>query len=153
MELFQNLLKRSNQHQLLLAVLFVIYILFNIETPHPLAQLIDNIYGNIVVVLFALSFFFHSDPVVGVLGLLAAYELIKRSSDKTGTAAIKNYLPSEYHKGKQFTAFNQFPVTLEEQMVAKMAPLVRNAPPPNVDYKPVLDGQHHAAPINYQGVI
>lgn len=152
MELFGKLLKRGNEYQLILVVLLVVYITFNIETPPFLADMIDNVYGNVVVMALALSLFFKCDPIVSVVGLLAAYELIKRSSEKTGTAAIQKYLPSELKKGKHFSAFNQFPVTLEEEVVSEMAPLVKG-PPTNANYKPALDGQHDAASVHYDGVI
>ncbi|NBO42316.1 MAG: hypothetical protein EBU92_12545, partial [Betaproteobacteria bacterium] len=76
--------------------------------------------GNIVVVLIALSFFTHSHPVVGVLGLFAAYVLIRRSSI---SSAIEAYIPSEERKSNELSILNQFPVTLEEQIVALRAPL------------------------------
>ena len=34
-----------------------------------------------------------------------------------------------------------------------MAPLVKHAPAPGADYKPVLDDIQNAAPLNYEGVI
>ena len=108
---------------------------------------------NIVVVLIALTIFANSHPVLGVLSLVAAYELIKRSSVSTGTHAIKNYLASEKEKVTDFTKFNDFPVTLEEEVVAKMAPLVQNNDAPKGNFKPVLDDQHDAAGVDYEGVI
>jgi hypothetical protein len=57
---------------------------------------------------------------VGVLGLFAAYILIRRSSI---SSAIESYVPSEARKSNELSVLNQFPVTLEEQMVALRAPL------------------------------
>ena len=45
------------------------------------------------------------------------------------------------------------PITLEEEIVSKMAPLVENNESSELDYKPVLDSLHDAAPINYDGVV
>ena len=153
MQNFNDLIKAEKRHQVFLGLVFVIYILINIQTPESLAGLIDNVYGNIAVVVLALSVFTHSNPVVGILGLVAAYELIKRSSVKTGTHAIRNYLPTEEKKVMDFSRYNEFPVTLEEQVVARMAPLVKHDAAPNADYKPILDTMHDAAPIDYTGVI
>ena len=108
MESYKDLLKKSNQHQLILLVVFILYILLNVQTPNMLATLIDNIYGNVVVVLMALAVLTHMNPIVGVVALYAAYELIQRSSVTTGSAAIRRYLPTEIKKGKHFSAFNQF---------------------------------------------
>ena len=108
------------KHEMLLTVLIVMYIVLNVPTPDVIASYVDTPLGNIVVVLIALSFFTHSHPVVGVLGLFAAYVLIRRSSS---SSAIEAYVPSEKRKSEELSAFNQFPVTLEEQMVALRAPL------------------------------
>lgn len=115
--------KSARKHELLLTVLLVLYIVLNVPTPNVIAPYIDTPLGNIVVVVVALSFFTHSHAVVGVLGLLAAYLLIRRSSAATGRSAVEAYVPSEKRKSEELTAYNQFPVTLEEQMVALRAPL------------------------------
>jgi len=92
--------KYARKHEMLLTVLIILYIVLNVPTPHSIAPYIDTPLGNIVVAVIALSLFTHSHAVVGVLGLFAAYVLIRRSG-----------------------SLNQFPVTLEEQMVALRAPL------------------------------
>jgi len=153
MKNLNDLLKAEKRHQLMLGVVFVIYILMNVKTPRTLAELVDNLYGNIVVVVIALSVFTQSNPVVGILAMVAAYELIKRSNVGTGNHAIRNYLPSDKSKVMDFSRYNDFPVTLEEQVVKKMAPLVKHDAPPNSNYKPVLNALHDASPINYEGVI
>jgi hypothetical protein len=49
----------------------------------------------------------------------------------------------------QFTAFNQFPYTLEQEVVAKMAPIARSGSSlVPASYKPLLDNLHDAAPLN-----
>ena len=147
--------KAQKTSSFLLAIVLIIYIICNIKTPIDLAKLIDNIIGNIVVVVIALCIFAGdtSPKIVGILSLLAGYILIKRSSEANGTYGLRNYVPSEEKKAIDFSQYNDFPITLEEEVVAKMAPLVTNPSVPNANYKPVLDGLHDAAPINYEGVI
>ena len=103
----------------------------------------------------ALCAFGASKPpkIVGILAIIAAYVLIKRSSVANGSYGLRNFVSSEDSKLVDFSQFNDVPVTLEEEVVAKMAPLVKYDAPANVNYKPVLDGLHDAAPINYEGVI
>jgi ABC-type multidrug transport system fused ATPase/permease subunit len=120
----ESLYKSAKKHELLLTVLIVLYIVLNVPTPSIIASYVDTPLGNIAVVVIALSLFMHSHAVVGVLGLFAAYVLIRRSSR---SAAIESYVPSERRKSEELSAFNQFPVTLEEQMVALRAPLADTA--------------------------
>jgi len=122
-QMMNETFKNCRKHEMLLTVLIILYIVFNVPTPQVIAPFVDTPLGNIVVVLFALSFFMHSHPVVGILSLFAAYVLIRRSSATTGSAAIEAYVPSELRKSEELSAYNQFPVTLEEEMVAIRAPL------------------------------
>ena len=137
---------KSNKSSTILALLLSIFIIFNIQPPHELAKLVDNLLGRVVVIIGALSLLF-AHPVLGVLGIVAAYELIRRSENTTGTGPLRKYLPTELKKKQHLTAMNQFPVTVEEQVISQMLP--RNTgslPPPS--YKPVLDSLHEAAKIS-----
>ena len=153
MQNFSDLIKAEKRHQLVLGIVLVLYILLNVKTPDMLSNWIDSIYGNIVVVVIAMILFSNSNPVVGILSIIAAYMLLKRSSITTGSFAIQKYLPSEESRSSDFSKFNEMPITLEEQMVAKMAPLVKHTTVSQSNYQPVLETLHEAAPIDYQGVV
>jgi len=148
MEPYQDLIKKSNRHNLVLLIVLVLYLVLNIQTPPMLANLIDNIYGNIAVILGAFYLLANCNPIIGIVGLYAAYELIKRSSHSTGTLAIQRYLPTELKKEGHLSAFNQFPVTLEEEMVKQMAPLVSENGPAHLHYKPASDDTHNAMDVH-----
>ena len=94
-----------------------------------------------------------SPKIIGILALITAYIFIKRSSEANGTHGLRNYVPTEEKKSVDLKQFNSFPITLEEEIVANMAPIIKSPPAENANYKPVLDGLHDAAPINYEGVI
>jgi hypothetical protein len=154
MQNLKDIIKAENRQQLVLGVVLILYIILNVKTPKLLSDLIDTIYGNIVVVIVAMVLFSNSNPVVGVLSIVAAYFLIKRSSITTGSFAIQKFLPSEESRSEDFSKLNEVPITLEEQMVFKMAPLVKHdSQYPDANYKPVLDSLHEAAPIDYAGVV
>jgi hypothetical protein len=166
-----NHLVTEKPSHLVLGIFFIIYILLNIQTPAFLAKPIDTMIGKVAVVALASLIFMTTNPVVGVLGFVVAYQLVKTSSVTTGTYAMKHFLPSEESRAREMKSFNNNafanasgsytgaqagangeaynnPVntgTLEEEMVAKMAPLVVSGAPSTVDYQPILDGQHDAA--------
>ena len=60
-------------------------------------------------------------------------------------------MPSEEKKESQFTAYNQFPYTLEQEIVKKMAPIHRMGGTTLFEskpsYKPLLEDLHDASPI------
>jgi len=155
----QNLLrqikmeKREHLIHLILLILLIIYILLEIHLPASLSRAVDSIYGKVVLYLLALHIFFNVCKVAGVLALVAVYTMIKRASLKSGTFAMQEYLPSEERKVMDFSKFNDYPYTLEEEEVARMAPLVRNETSVGSSYKPVLDSLHDAAPTDYNGVV
>ena len=74
---------------LVLAVTFVIYLISNMKLPSFLEKLIDSTSGNIVVVIMALSVFKMFNPLVGVLALIVAYELMRRSSVSNSNILLK----------------------------------------------------------------
>lgn len=121
--------------------------MFNIQTPQLLASVIDNIYGNIGVLVVAVYLIMKVNPVVGIVALYAAYELIQRSSGMTGSAGIQKYLPSQFKQNSHLTAFNQFPITLEEEVVKQMAPLVETNGPSHLQYIPASDNTYSAMSI------
>mgnify|MGYP005987351171 FL=1 len=147
MELFNKLMKPNNRNNQLLLIVMVIYIMFNIKTPQLLASVVDNIYGNIGVLVVAVYLIMKVNPVVGIVALYAAYELIQRSSGMTGSVGIQKYLPSQLKQNRHLTAFNQFPITLEEEVVKQMAPLVETNGPSHLHYVPASDNTYSAMSI------
>ena len=154
MDFYNNLMKKGKQHEVLLAGLFIAYSVLDIQTPAFLADLVGSKLGSLVVMGIAFSLFFYVHPIVAILGIIAAYELIKRSMVSTGSSdSFIQYLPSFDSQCPDLNAFNQFAPTLEQEIVNKMAPLVGPQASPNATFGPNVDGDHNAAPINYQGVI
>ena len=153
MKLLNTLLKAEERHKRVLELLLVIYIIFNIDTPIWLALWVDSQIGNVFVVLLALTMFAAGGPIAGILALIAAHTLITRSTRVTGSYYTQTDGGAETIKMEMLDKYNDFPKTLEEEVVANMAPLVRYDGPPNIDYKPVLESLHNAASIDYDGVI
>lgn len=150
MKFIEKIGKRQSIGEVILSILFVIYIVMNYKTPQWVSEMVDTLLGKIVVLLVFGSLFFYTNPIVAILGLVVAILLIKRSSVLTGTFALAHYMPSEEKKESQFTAYNQFPYTLEQEIVKKMAPihsmggtLFESKP----SYKPLLEDLHDASPI------
>jgi hypothetical protein len=149
----RELRTRMGQH--ILTLLFIIYLILGLKTPAPIATIIDNMFGKIVIVILAIALFGYTrNPVLGVLGLIVAFDLIRRSTVSTGTYALDKYVPSETRKYGNLTAYNQFPMTLEQEVVKRMAPIAHTtSTSTQIHFSPMLDDNHDAAPINYTGVI
>jgi len=136
---------KKHTHHYVLAVLLIIFIVSDVQVTGIVGELVDTIAGKIIVVMAALSLF-AVHPVVGAIGLVAAYQLVMRSQ---GLQAAAIYIPSEIKKSRVLTAMNQYPVTIEEEVISKQIPYVfkRNAQG-NTPYKGVQDRLYGAAKLN-----
>jgi len=149
MDSFSSLFKKEHMGELTLAILFIIYLIMGYKTPEPVATAIDSIVGKIVIILIVVYMFMHTHPILAILALFVAFDLIRRSSMTTGIDALQRYAPSEERKSSQFSAFNQFPYTLEQEVVKKMAPIVQSGSSlSKPSYKPLLENLYDASPIN-----
>ena len=148
MESISSLFKKENRTELVLVILFIVYLILGLKTPEPIANLVDTLAGKIVIFIIVIYLFMHTNPFLAILALFVAYNLIRRSSMITGLDALQKYAPSEEKKSSQFTAYNQFPYTLEQEVVAKMAPISQSGYSINqASYKPLLEELHDASPI------
>jgi len=148
MEYLNELLEKKNMPQLLLVILFIIYLVVGFQTPESVATMIDSTVGKIIVSLVALLLFAYSNPILGVLGVFVAFHLIKNASTRTGMAALEEYMPTEQKKWSPFTKENQFPYTLEEEVVKKMAPQKFDTNFMKASYQPLLEDTYDAAHVN-----
>jgi hypothetical protein len=149
MDSFTELFKKEHMGELILVILMVIYLVMGFRTPELIANMVDNIIGKVVIILVVIYLFINTNPILAVVAALVAFDLIRRSTDTTGLGALQAYAPSEKKKMSQFTAFNQFPYTLEQEVVAKMAPIVRSGSSlTSASYKPLLDNLHDASHLN-----
>ena len=148
MDYFSTLFDKKNMPQLVLAVLFALYLIMGYHMPEGVATMVDSTMGKIIVVVVALMLFAYSNPVLGVLALLVAYHLVKSASVKTGMAGLEEYYPTEAKKWSPFTPAHQFPYTLEQEVVKNMTTQKFNTEYVKAPFRPTLDDTHDAAPLN-----
>jgi hypothetical protein len=144
---FSKLLKKEHMGQMILSIVFVLYLVLGYKTPRPVANLVDTMIGKIVIFAVVIYMFLCSNPILAVLSLFVAFDLIRRSA-MVSNVGLQKYVPSEQGKFSQFTAFNQFPYTLEQEVVKKMAPIVRSGSVlKKASYKPYLENTRDASPL------
>lgn len=148
MDYFRDLFTKKHFPELVLATLFSLYLVMGYQIPEGIAVLIDTFIGKTIVALIALMLFAYANPVLGVLGLLVAYHLIKGASVKTGMAGLEEYYPTEAKKWTPFTPTHQFPYTLEQEVVKKMTTQKFNTDYVKAPFSPTLDDTHDAAPLS-----
>lgn len=125
-------------------VIFVIYIIFPFNSPAFLSGTINTPIGLIVLLVVTLYLFFYTNPILGVVYIFVAYELIRRCSlVRRGSA--DNYMirssPSEAQRAIEMNQMNPVRImTLEEDVISKMAPAqVFNDNTIDSGFKPVAE--------------
>ena len=115
-----------------------------VKTPEMLKPLINDPVGMVVIILGILYLLYYTHPILGILGIFVAYELMRRSAMKN----IKHvsFAPTtERKKAKDMKKMNPPKyTTLEEKMVEKMAPMKKTQDYLVSSYKPVLQDTHSA---------
>lgn len=106
--------------ELILGALFVVYIVAGIHPPQMIATMTDSIAGKLLIFCIILYLFIRRHFILGVLAIWAFYDLMRKSGNITGINDLMRYAPTERKKFSELTAYNQFPYTLEQEMVGKM---------------------------------
>jgi hypothetical protein len=117
-------LKSFSPIEIAVLAVFIVYIVFPIKTPVQFASYIDHPFGIIAILAITLYLFFFTNPVLGVVYLLVAYELLRRSSKIVNRVPIIEYVPSEKKKMQEMVKMNPPHFTsLEEEIVAERGPI------------------------------
>jgi hypothetical protein len=153
MDAVKHIFKGIKTNEIFIMCILSVYIIFDIRTPQVLAEIVDsNLLVKIIATIIIFTSYFYIKPVIFVLLLVAFWEFIKRAKKTNQFKPVYKYLPTHDKKDKTLNALNQFPHTLEEEMVSTMAPLVRHSLIGDPSYLPILDNDGFAAPIDYVGV-
>jgi len=152
----RDFFKSVSPLEMFLLIVFVFYLIFPVSTPNELAPYIDSSLGMAVVFIVTIYLFLYTTPILGILSIFVAYELLRRSSavlfgkvvgrsDTTwisGNTPAVEHAPTQQKKDVQMAKMNPPAVTtLEEQVVSQMAPIGKSDPMTFIDtsYKPVQD--------------
>ena len=135
-----------------LALLLCMFIVFPISIPKELARLVDTVIGKIIIAIILLNLFI-SHPLVGSIGVVAAYELLRRSAKQSHqhVGVNKKNIPSEKQKTGNLTSFNQFPVTVEEIVINNKIPYSFNIDTPsqvNTPFNPIEEDTYNAEKLH-----
>ena len=137
-------LSKMSIFEMVLFVVFLLYVVLPIKTPGFLAPYIDSVFGMVLLFCITVSLFVYTNPVLGVLYVLVAYEVLRRSSYKAENtkAIILEYTPSQVSKDVDMQNMNpSVEKTVEEEVIEVRAPIGRPQPTEYIttSFKPVAD--------------
>lgn len=131
-------------------ILFVVYLIFDIYPTESMAKYIDTPIGMASVLIVTLYMFLSFSPILGVIGIFVAYKVIRRSASINNRVAIIQYTPTQERKNVELQEMNPIQsATLEEEMVATMAPIGKSSmiTYQTSEFKPVAHDSHGASMV------
>jgi hypothetical protein len=143
-------LKKQEPAEIVLGILMIIFLLMGYKIPRSISNVTNSFIGKIVMLLIVGYMFVYTNPILAVLALLVVVNIMMNGNGTSFTTIqATQQAPSEENKASQLTKYNQFPYTLEQEMVKKMAPIMK--PGSSISkavYKPLLENTYDASPVS-----
>jgi hypothetical protein len=147
---FASYYNSLSQMEMGMLVLFVLFLVLDIYPPELVASYIDTSVGMVIILLTALYVFMNYSPIIGVVFLLVAYEIVRRAARVNNRVPMMLHTPTQAKKDAEMAAMNLAQSeSLEEEMVEKMAPVGKSSIISYTmsEFKPVASDVHNASAI------
>lgn len=146
--------------EILVLLVFIIYVIFPISTPSVIRPYVDTPIGYITIFMITVALFVYTSPLLGIMYILVAYELIRRSAQfvpihpvrKPSTEYMPTHVPravvSQMEKDIELNDLNPpRSSSLEEEMVQIRAPIGHSDPVKYTEssFKPVANNLQGAS--------
>jgi uncharacterized membrane protein len=153
---FFSKLKQISILEMIVVAIFIVYLILPIGTPALLAPYIESPLGMIVIFCITVFLFIYSNPILAVLYVFVAYELLRRSTKVIRPNPQSNYVQYTKPEAKKNVEMKEMnkdlpieQITLEEVVVSQMAPIGKSD---NIvftasTFKPVATNVQGASPI------
>jgi hypothetical protein len=131
--------------EVVLFVVFILYLIFPVPTPCILKPYINTNIGMAVVIVMTLYLLLYTTPILGILTVFVGYELLRRSA----VGGVRPHVPmikfthTQPRKDRELAAMNPpKAMSLEEEIINTNAPVGKSGFPDGYvesEYKPVND--------------
>ncbi len=148
--MFSSYYESLTKMEIGMLIIFVVYLVMDIYPPDALAAYLDTSLGMVAILLVTLYVFINYHPLLGVVFLFVAYEIVRRSARVNNRVPMMQHTPSQAKKDAELASMNPTPPTsLEEEIVDKMAPVGKSSLITYTmsEYKPVSSDIHNASLI------
>ena len=133
-------LKNMQIPEIVVLVIFILYLIFPVSTPGELSPYIESPLGVVLLLIMIVALFLYSHPIVAVLFMFVAYTLLRRSavvqpkvayvqetqSTKDKMKAAQDELEKAtppHHEVRNDDLRARQPKSLEEEIVADQSPI------------------------------
>ena len=125
--------------EIILFLVFFIYLVFSVPTPLWLNPWLHTSFGLMVVFFVTLYLVLYTTPVLGILSVFVAYELLRRSSVRPSFSPQQPKINRDIQQMNEVYEETKIENSLEEEIVQKMAPIQPSYNPTFIEssFKPV----------------
>ena len=149
-------LLKSQTHHYVLAGLLALFVVLDIKVPNDVKPLLNSLVGKAVVIITALSLL-SVNVLVGILAVIASFELLSRAGSPVDIPNIPNFIPEIANLGQGgHDEDHEQPIagntgaplpTLEENVVDNMLPRTSSDALDKAPFKPVQNCVHAAGKL------
>ena len=108
-----KIIKFNNYLEIVLFIIMVVLFLVPFEVNNNASLVFENVIGKILVAIIILCLFTFN-PLLGLMSVLLAFKLFNLYNND---GMIKDYIPSKKKRDKVLKKYNDFPLTLEENVI------------------------------------
>jgi hypothetical protein len=140
-----SFIKLQKYAQILLSILFILFIIFPTDIPFNIAKFVESSLGIIMIFVTSIALFCYANPFLAFLFIVVAYVLLCKCFKITRNTQNIQYTP--VHKIVDSHMVAPRTVTLEEQVVSRMAPLGNKETTDFIDssFKPMYNNLNSAS--------
>ena len=148
-------LLKSQTHHYVLAGLLGLFVVLDIKVPNDVKPILNSLVGKAAVIITALSLL-SVNVLVGILAVIASFELLSRAGSPVDIPKIPNFIPDlgnlnsghdeEYSQPIAGNTGAPLP-TLEENVIDNMLPRTASDALDKAPFKPVQNCVHAAGKL------
>lgn len=149
-------LLKSQTHHYVLAGLLALFVVLDMKVPDDIKPLLNSLVGKAAVIITALSLL-SVNVLVGILAVIASFELLRRAGSPVNIPNIPNFIPELANLGhSEDDGEHAQPIagntgaplpTLEENVVDNMLPRTASDALDKAPFKPVQNCVHAAGKL------
>ena len=149
-------LLKSQTHHYVLAGLLALFVVLDMKVPDDIKPLLNSLVGKAAVIITALSLL-SVNVLVGILAVIASFELLRRAGSPVNIPNIPNFIPDFANLGhSEDDGEHAQPIagntgaplpTLEENVIDNMIPRTASDALDKAPFKPVQNCVHAAGKL------
>jgi len=148
-------LLKSQTHHYVLAGLLALFVVLDMKVPDDIKPLLNSLVGKAAVIITALSLL-SVNVLVGILAVIASFELLRRAGSPVNIPNIPNFIPDLGNLNSGGDEEHSQPIagntgaplpTLEENVVDNMLPRTASDALDKAPFKPVQNCVHAAGKL------